>query len=479
MAEIKVEMTADQQKLIREFAKQQRKIDQLESKYKKLGRAGKGAGDKATAGLTNQQKGISKVLPSIGKMATAYVGVGTAITGVTQALQFMREEQKKALRDAEKLTESRRSLAQISTEPGDLQRFQKQAARIAKRSDLNVRQAQQLVFSAVSEGFENALPVISRITPAVGVESAKTLAGQVPTLFQGQITSRESINAGLAAAAESRVNLKEFGPIVPTGAEFGRELGVTPAETFAALSRLPSKFKSPEQAATRFRAFLSRLELRGGEQFQGVGLFGALDRLEQLSPEARDKLLGESQETQSAFRALRAERSVIRERTGRIQEAIRSTGTDQSPIAQALREALSEPEVRALLERSKSASSLNIARREKLAVPEAQFETLQNQLQKQLIEEDAAGFRRFFAQIAGRGSRFAGASPELARDASEIGSSLFTVELVPTIIEQFREQLRDVFGEAAERQVEAADKLNAAADKQSGGPTGVGPREDR
>jgi len=488
MAQIKVEMTADQQKLIREFAKQQRKIDQLEQRYGKLGRAGKRQANETAGAFGKLGKRIDKTIgpgtaQSLKTMATGFAGVGAAVGLVSTALADMKRRQDEAINSAKELFDVRRSLAQIAGSPEDFQKFLKQSQQVAKQSILTEGQASKLIFEARSQGFERDVGFLASIAPVLKTGPSTKVAGKFPGLFQaGAITSRQAINAALVGSQPSDINTAQFAEALPTAAESAGELGTRPAELVAALSTLSPQFATPKTAADRLKGFQATLAQRG---FRGKGLLQTVRELQALPQEERADILGESQELNIAFNRLAGSLDEIESRRQAVRAGVAATGTPDAPIRQALRARLSDEQAREQIKLLKAESRLAITEREQLAGRGLGARAAVREIETAALLESNSSFRAGLGKLGGELAIGFGADERGAGVAATIGQGLLKVNPFSPDFGVLA-ALDNIFTSAAEKQNEAAGELREAAGElrnaaqsQSGGPTGVGPREDR
>lgn len=128
-------------------------------------------------------------------------------------------------------------------------------------------------------------------------------------------------------------------------------IGASPQETLGVLSVLAAQFGRGSTAADRMSAFGTKMALEDG--FQGLGFIESVRKLQAMSPEERSGILGNSQELNVAYQKLTENLDTIVERVGQVDQAIRTTGTDQSMIAQMENVYFSNSRNRALFERDR------------------------------------------------------------------------------------------------------------------------------
>ena len=501
--QIKVEMTADQAKLFKEFQKQQREIDKLKAGYKDLGRTGKRATDKAQKGFEKQNSVIAKTKKSLLGMASTYAGVGTAIAGVAAVLKDMKERQDEAIRGARQLIDVRGSLAQISESADQFSARRQRAQKIAGRTLLSEKQATSLLFSGISEGFEPDVSYIARLAPLIKPKPGARLAGQVPTLFGGRISSRQSVAAGIIASGQSRLNAGQLADVLPAAAEGATgKPGASPAETFGSLSVFANLFGSVSTAADRLKAFGLRLGL--DKRFEGKGFIKSVRMLRNMPEAKRQEFLGESQELNTAFNKFSANLGEIVSRTQEVKSAIGNVGTPQSPVQQRLRTRLSDPQVRSQIALAGAESSLSITERKEISTKGAFARAAVRDVEAATIREGLIGqptLAKTLGEIliTARGGRRAAATASYVGSQTTFSSILDATTALhklirflktgetderleaavsgATTIEEERELLEQK-RELLEMERDVAEKQRQAAEKQAGDTSGRRPDED-
>ena len=227
-----------------------------------------------SVGLADKQ---NTLIGSATSQLTAYASAagvaGVAIGVIRAGWETINEEQQKGL-DALKATQdSSRALLQISDTAEEFNSLKSQAQVLSSSSGVPLERVEGVLFSAVSEGFRDAVPDIIAANQVVDVNSAAGVAGQVPALFQGAIGSLEAVDLTLKAARDSRLNFEQIAKSLPQAAEGAAVAKATPEETLAVLSVLASRFKSGDVDADRIKAFATKVVIDAGggdtdEEFQ-------------------------------------------------------------------------------------------------------------------------------------------------------------------------------------------------------------------
>lgn len=208
---------------------------------------------------------LSKGASLLGGYATAAGAASAAVGLIRAAWQTVIEEQEKGLAALRKTEDTERALLQISS-PEQFAKRRQQSQELAVQTGVDIQTVQRVMFSAVSEGFQDALPEIIASSQAVSPESAATVAGQLPALFKGQITAMEAVDLTLKASKDSRLDFEDIARVIPAAAEGGGIANATAEETLAVLSVLASEFKSGDVAADRIKGFATVLGIDQGGQ---------------------------------------------------------------------------------------------------------------------------------------------------------------------------------------------------------------------
>lgn len=273
-----------------------------------------------SVGLADKQNSLVGLASSqLGQYATAAGAVALAVRAITAAWETVVEEQQKGL-DALKATEDTgRALLQISDSPEQFASMRAEAQALASQEGVDVATVERVMFSAVSEGFRDALPEIIAANQVIAPEAAAGVAGQVPALFQGAIGAMEAVDLTLKSARDSRLSFEQIARALPAAAEGGSIAQATPEETLATLSVLASRFKSGETAADRIKAFST---LVGLDQ----GTTGTTDQ------EFGEKLAQEQERAANAAKQLRAKEERVADLEKQFAEASTSSSRDRIQI---------------------------------------------------------------------------------------------------------------------------------------------------
>jgi chromosome segregation ATPase len=271
-----------------------------------------------SVGLADKQNGLVSLASSqLGQYATAAGAAAAAVGLIRSAWETVTAEQQKGL-DALKATQdTSRALLQISDTPEDFASMRAEAQQLATQEGVDIATVERVMFSAVSEGFRDAVPDIIAANQIIAPEAAAGVAGQVPALFQGTIGALEAVDLTLKAARDSRLNFEDIARSLPGAAEGGAVAKASPEETLAVLSVLASRFKSGETAADRIKAFSAKAGIDAGDA-------GLTD--EQLA----EKREAEQSRVERETRALRTKEERVADLEKRMAGAGR--GTDKEAL---------------------------------------------------------------------------------------------------------------------------------------------------
>jgi len=329
---IVVEMSGEEQALLRSMRKVIEEQTKTEAGYKKVGRESDRAGKQAQKGFGGQ------AIAQLKNYALGVLSIGAATSQLAAVFFHLREEVQKAGDSIVQLAEKRRSLVQVSRTGAEFQGLEDLSDEIAKSTGMGRGEAREVVFDAKSLGFLDIVRDIAEsrevITPAV----ASKAAGKIPEIYRGKVSPLAAINMALAAGEASAFNVEEFIQHLPTAASGGEAAGSTPAEAAGMLSVLGGQFARGSSAAERIKAFGTKVGL--DKDLAGKGIMGAFDELRAMPEEKRREFLKESMELNELYMKLEQNADAIRTRTAEVQAAIDTAGTPESVLAQKRRLAM-------------------------------------------------------------------------------------------------------------------------------------------
>lgn len=475
MAEVAVVMTGEEAKLWRAQQRIIAQTKELEGGYKKVGAAGKKAADDGEKAAKDQEKAQQRLLGSINSAVTKWVSVTAAVQLAAQAMQFYRRETDAAVQSFDSLGESRRRLVQVSRGPSDLQKLESLADRMAAGYGVDRETTRSVLFSARSEGFEDFFREIIASNRVIDPRAAALAAGQVPALFPGSgLTARQSVNAALVAATQSRMTFEQLTTDLPGAAEGAGAAGATPAETMALQSVLATRFKSGSTAADRIKALGAKIAL--DDELQGKGVIAAVKSLQASGEERRAEFLKESMELNAAFRVISEEMTTIEKRTQQIENAIREADSSRSALA-TLR--ASSVDVTTDVGRQTAADvaadqariAREIANEQMYQAPSARRQAALDQVLADIKTARGDSFAQYAAEWVGWGLKGVGASPEAIRGFSALTAEVFSGEEVGELGKRIgaaqRQREAAALSESARQLTNAAEALTGAAQEQT------------
>jgi len=318
-----------------------------ETTWRSAAKAGKGSksngwkccGISDDGGCSQRSQGLrarpDNLTTSVGKYAAAFVGIGTAISGVSKLFGKMKKDMDDAANSLTATEDSMKRLVQIASSPEDLQNLIAKSRSISKQYGISQSRAADLVFTGRSEdrmGQIDFLAGLSKFTnPEALMKSVTTFQRSFGRQEAG--SDRQLVNKFLAAANVSRLSVEEIAPqAAAITADAGR-VGFSDEAVLAAFSQAVSATKSPEMAATRLRAFAT---VAGKEGFAAPTFTGALRNFMQLPEDRRKKILESREEFAGGFELVRQNFSQINQAMAQITRAQMAAGTSQSMVNQKL-----------------------------------------------------------------------------------------------------------------------------------------------
>lgn len=378
---IKYSIDADPQKFFAAINKSIAKLEELNSKTRKVNRTGK----KST-------KIFDSMFGGLGRIAGTAIGLGA----VVQQMSKINQEAKAGAAALDQELDIRKKLAQIGVKPPFVHE-------IAASSGLTFEKAGNVVFTALSAGFSRA--EVRDLTPGLSkiVTDPSELFGTVQKLktqFGAEAgTSREILNKVLKAAQSSPEGFQELAPEAVKAAAALQSIGGTQEELLAAAS-LVAEGEEAARAMTGVRTLAGEIakrrpDLRGKGLLESIRILreehtvdGQLD-VQSLSLSIQEK----KAQASGVLLALNYERLVARHEG--IVAAGALTGTAQSPTNVAQRAADADPVLRV-----KRRSAMVKAE----AVARTQLDDLREQAEQDVLTMFRARRRQIFAELP-RGQR--------------------------------------------------------------------------
>lgn len=303
MADVLVKYTSDMQKLLNDQEKLIAKQEKTIGKLKATADASKKSGDRfAETGKKGEDAFGQKIQSHLLAVATKLFAVSTAARLVGDAMRYVQQETDKAMASFDRLDDVNRRLAQVATTAEDRQALEDRANQLAAKEGVSREQIKSVLFQARSAGFEG--PVVDEIiqnAKVADVESQAAVAGQIPKLFDNQVTADEAINMTKAAAEGSLLSFEQIARAMPQAAA-GASLvkGQTAEETFGLVSTVSGKTKSGEQAAEMIATFATKVSLDEDLRESG-GVMAAVEKLKTATDEQRKAFLGDNDTLNKAY----------------------------------------------------------------------------------------------------------------------------------------------------------------------------------
>lgn len=296
---------------------------------------------------------IAALTSQLGQYASAAGAVALTVRSIGAAFETVRTEQEAALSALEGTGDANRRLLQVSESPEQFVERRQTADDLSSEFGVDRNTVRDVLFSGISEGFESVVPDIIRANQVIAPEVAASVAGQIPGLFKNQeIAPLEAVSGTLLASQDSRVDFEELGAALPQAAEGVASVGGTFSEAAASLAELSAAFKSPDTAADRIKAFGVAASL--DEDLKGLGLIGAVEKLQSLSDAEQSDFLGEGQELNVAFRVLGERIGEIKELNAAIQADRVATSKGQGLLEERVQFSLSDEDLSAVRELNKA-----------------------------------------------------------------------------------------------------------------------------
>lgn len=407
------------------------------------------------ADAADRMKSMSTSSGALTGKLTAIIGVGgtvaTAIRAIGAALRFTREETDKAVQSLTGLEDSRMRLSQIAVDAEDLQQMEDTADQLSSQFGVDRDIVRNVIFSARSEGFDQAVGDIIKNAPIISPMAAAGVAGQVPGLFKNEgLKPMEAIAGTLTAAKASRLDFEAIAANLPKVAEGGALQDSTFAESAGVLSVMASRFASAETAADRLKGFATALATRQIESpdgettsFAGMGIVEGFEALQSASDETRRKFLGDSQELNAAFELLSQELPTVKQRIAQVAgelDTIRSGG--QSIVERQRAAAISQDtdigrRRSALIEKRRAEIGREIANERQFAETGANRASAVDRVMQVAKEQGKTVAEQWIGQTLGEAAQTVGASEQQTEALTAIGVTLPDLANPITAMRQF------------------------------------------
>jgi len=365
--EVVVQFSGDPARLIRALEKIAKKEEAVAKKAKETGTASEQASRKAQDSAEKFSKSRESAfgagaIAQIKNYAMGVLSVSAAISAVTKALQFMKEQSEEAGQAIKTIAEGRRQLLQVSDFSHEEYERLEGLVEQARKTGMEPVEAYRTVFAAKSAGPEFATPEgIARfaglrelgVTPTEGVRAVVKMQqafGGAGEGTEGAGDIGQALNKMLAASAKTFATMEELARAIPQATAAFAAIGGQDESLLALMSVLTQQFKSPEMAAERIASLSQQIQKKrgqivGGEQLTAEQIImnlpelAAAGRLRDESGKksvTMTKFLGEAGAIQ-AMQAITEQRGAIQARYEDIRMAERETGIGRDRQIAAMR----------------------------------------------------------------------------------------------------------------------------------------------
>ena len=264
---VKLDMTSDIAKVLRDFEK-------VIEKERRLGDAARDAGRKAAhstrdAGKARQQTFGAGALRELKSFAVGLVGVSTAVATIKKAFAEAAAARQAFATGVEGAAAGRGRLLQLASSPEDAKRILDASAatygegRVADRAS-----AQSLTFELASAGALGERRFFSRLAaiedPAATAQASARIRNAMGAAETGNLQSLAA--KGVAAAAPlPGVSASQLLTAMTVPAGVAGQMGLADEDLMAAVGALSGKMAGPDEAATALNRMLVSFQKRGVE----------------------------------------------------------------------------------------------------------------------------------------------------------------------------------------------------------------------
>jgi len=390
---VTMELAGDAKGIVRALARSEKEVDKLKGKLKEAG------GASAQAGKAGQTAFGGNALAGIKRYAAGFISVGAAIGVATKALRSFHEERMTAMERITAAEGALKSLIQISG--GDPKRFEQyiRTAQALTAQGVEPGAAYQAVFTGYSLGFgQEAIQQAGTMKAFTrGIEPLLQAVGGVraafgPAALGGGLES--GINALLAGAEKTKVNLEQLSEQILIPAQPVVKLGGTAVETIAAVATIVKGLPSPERAATAV-ARAADIMAREDRGLKGRGLLGAIRHARGLSEDQLTEFIGENIRAERGIRLLIQNFDTFVENIDEINKAVAATGKDTSRVRQAVQLAGIVEPVSPLLKYQRAKAGRAMAEEEAFGVPQLERAAIRDAMMRILTEQKVGWLGRW------------------------------------------------------------------------------------
>ena len=325
---VKYGIYADAAKAVSEHEKVIRQQEKMIATLR--GTAGESKKTATAAGEINKNFGaVHSTMQKAGTMMAGFITAGAGLAGVRKLLGAIKEEATGATTAIATSTDAIKSLIQVSRSWQEYQALESTAKRIAARHG-DLKGARDLAFTASSEGLLEDVDFFAELGRIVDPQKMVSSVKTVQTAFGKKEagTSRQIVNKLLEAARVSRMRTPEFATQLAQFAADAARGGYTDESAMATFAQMAFATKSPEQAATKMKAWAVQ-SIKGG--FAAPTYPESYAKFQALSEKERRKWMQESEfaGAHEILGKIRAESRRTELRLGEIQAA---AGTPESEV---------------------------------------------------------------------------------------------------------------------------------------------------
>lgn len=401
---------------------------------------------------------------SLSDMAGA-LGLVTTATGAAAAgVNLLKTAWDRAEQQGQRATDKMKSLFDLRGQTmqvagaGEGEKLIQRANRAAASGTADQRESLSVLNTAIGGGF---LDEYERIIAAdqwgADAESSSKMISKTLGIFKDSeptLTGEQVMNMAAAAAREGNLDYTDVARSVSEASAGSPIFGANSTETFGLLSVMAEKFGSAETASARTTEFMTKLGL--SDRFRGreITPMDAIRELQGLSFEERKEILKEDMSTNTFYSHAVASGARIPERTAKIEEARRLSGTDQSQLALMERETRAVPLQMATLEMMRAENANGVAEEEVLGPTHARRKAALAELDARNLREGQNWLRRGNSAASGWLAGQFGASPAGIKNAGAEGS--YGMLGIASLVHDFARAITRL-ETAAEKQSKAAD----------------------
>lgn len=376
MGSIVLDMTGDEQRVLRSLVRAEKEVDNLQKQLAQARQEAKRVGDAGqTAGRQHEAAFGSGAQRHLQNYLTGLVSIGGAFGTIVAGLRDIRRMEEEAGQRITDAASGRRAFLQLTSDAAEYDALVRDAERVRTGYGLKAAEAYRITFAAQSADLRESLDLFASLSDiSFGAESAISAVQKIQASFGGPAgagTPRQIINKILAATKESPLAASEFARAAPIAATEAGALGLSDEQYVALLASLSGPFKTPQTAAERLKQVFAQVTAKQGfialpgdikaqmtpmQQLEDLSLFeqlgvlrgreekpivgrvleeeskglAAVFRQRGLLPSGFGKSMEEflgSQEAVAAARQIKIQKDVTAKRLEDIQEAQRTTGT--------------------------------------------------------------------------------------------------------------------------------------------------------